>query len=200
MNHHPIHIHDDDHQVGMKATDTALLGHLQEEGTTYLRCRDDVEHGDEDDDYDYDDLSAVAVADLWTSSTGVFIQVPHHHNHHHRRCHCRHHHHPPPHHHHYHHHNQGRVLGTFVGHAVGAGKPEMAGVWTQVILFNKIKMVILMMIMAMEMMILMIIMAMKMIILMIIMVMVMVINGWRVDPGPQNDDDNLFLKLSNLNV
>jgi len=66
--------------VGMKATDTALLGHLQEEGTTYL--------------------SAVAVADLWTSSTGVFIQ--------------------------------GRVLGTFVGHAVGAGKPEMAGVWTQV--------------------------------------------------------------------
>lgn len=66
--------------VGMKATDTALLGHLQEEGTTYL--------------------SAVAVADLWTSPTGVFIQ--------------------------------GRVLGTFVGHAVGAGKPEMAGVWTQV--------------------------------------------------------------------
>ena len=185
MNHHPIHIHDDDHQVGMKATDTALLGHLQEEGTTYLRCRDDVEHGDEDDDYDYDDLSAVAVADLWTSSTGVFIQVPHHHNHHHRRCHCRHHHHPPHHHHHYHHHNQGRVLGTFVGHAVGAGKPEMAGVWTQVILFfNMIKMVILMMIMAMEMMI-----------LMIIMVMVMVINGWSVDPGPQNDDDNFFLKI-----
>ena len=24
------------------------------------------------------------------------------------------------------------MLGTFVGHAVGAGKPEMAGVWTQV--------------------------------------------------------------------
>ena len=24
-------------QVGMKATDTALLGHLQEEGTTFLR-------------------------------------------------------------------------------------------------------------------------------------------------------------------
>ena len=67
-------------QVGMKATDTALLGHLAEEGTLYL--------------------SAVAVADLWTSSTGVFIQ--------------------------------GRVLGTFVGQAVGAGKPAMAGVWLQV--------------------------------------------------------------------
>ena len=39
----------------MKTTDTALLGHLEEEGTLYL--------------------SAVAVADLWTSSTGVFIQV-----------------------------------------------------------------------------------------------------------------------------
>ena len=64
----------------MKATDTALLGHLAEEGTLYL--------------------SAVAVADLWTSSTGVFIQ--------------------------------GRVLGTFVGQAVGAGKPDMAGVWLQV--------------------------------------------------------------------
>ena len=64
----------------MKATDTALLGHLEEEGTLYL--------------------SAVAVADLWTSSTGVFIQ--------------------------------GRVLGTFVGQAVGAGAPEMAGVWLQV--------------------------------------------------------------------
>ena len=38
----------------MKATDTALLGHLTEDGTLYL--------------------SAVAVADLWTSSTGVFIQ------------------------------------------------------------------------------------------------------------------------------
>jgi len=66
--------------VGMKATDTSLLGHLEEEGTLYL--------------------SAVAVADLWTSSTGVFIQ--------------------------------GRVLGTFVGQAVGAGKPDMAGVWLQV--------------------------------------------------------------------
>ena len=64
----------------MKATDTALLGHLEEEGTIYL--------------------SAVAGADLWTSSTGVFIQ--------------------------------GRVLGTFVGQAVGAGKLEMAGVWLQV--------------------------------------------------------------------
>ena len=29
------------HQVGMKATDTALLGHLQEEGTTYLRSQDE---------------------------------------------------------------------------------------------------------------------------------------------------------------
>jgi len=66
--------------VGMKATDTALLGHLEDKGTLYL--------------------SAVATADLWTSSTGVFIQ--------------------------------GRVLGTFVGQAVGAGKPEMAGVWLQV--------------------------------------------------------------------
>jgi len=66
--------------VGMKTTDTALLGHLEESGTLYL--------------------SAVAVADLWTSSTGVFIQ--------------------------------GRVLGVFVGHAVGAGRPEMAGVWLQV--------------------------------------------------------------------
>ena len=78
----------------MKTTDTALLGHLEEEGTLYL--------------------SAVAVADLWTSSTGVFIQV--------RSGRVR----SPqviP---------QGRVLGTFVGHAVGAGKPEMAGVWTQV--------------------------------------------------------------------
>ena len=27
---------------------------------------------------------------------------------------------------------QGRVLGTFVGQAVGAGKPDMAGVWLQV--------------------------------------------------------------------
>ena len=78
----------------MKTTDTALLGHLEEEGTLYL--------------------SAVAVADLWTSSTGVFIQV--------RSGRVR----SPqviP---------QGRVLGTFVGDAVGAGKPEMAGVWTQV--------------------------------------------------------------------
>jgi len=66
--------------VGMKATDTALLGHLADEGTLYL--------------------SAVATADLWTSSTGVFIQ--------------------------------GRVLGTFVGQAVGAGKSNMAGVWLQV--------------------------------------------------------------------
>ena len=30
----------DDIEVGMKATDTALLGHLQEEGTTFLRCQD----------------------------------------------------------------------------------------------------------------------------------------------------------------
>ena len=64
----------------MKATDTALLGHLSEEGTLYL--------------------SAVAVADLWTSSTGVMIQ--------------------------------GRVLGMFVGQALGAGTPEMCGVWLQV--------------------------------------------------------------------
>ena len=64
----------------MKATDTALLGHLSEEGTLYL--------------------SAVAVADLWTSSTGVMIQ--------------------------------GRVLGMFVGQALGAATPEMCGVWLQV--------------------------------------------------------------------
>ena len=67
-------------QVGMKATDTAILGHLATNDTLYL--------------------SAVASADLWTSSTGVFIQ--------------------------------GRVLGTFVGQAIGAGHREMAGVWLQV--------------------------------------------------------------------
>ena len=44
-------------QVGMKATDTALLGHLADNNTLHL--------------------SAVASADLWTSSTGVFIQVSH---------------------------------------------------------------------------------------------------------------------------
>ena len=78
----------------MKATDTALLGHLQEEGTTYLRCQDDEEHADvhnhvdnHDHDDDNNDLSAVAVADLWTSSTGVFIQVPHNHHHHHHHHH-----------------------------------------------------------------------------------------------------------------
>ena len=57
------YVHDSKHhQVGMKATDTALLGHLQEEGTTYLRCQDDEEHTDvdnhdhdDDDDDDYDD-------------------------------------------------------------------------------------------------------------------------------------------------
>ena len=64
----------------MKATDTAILGHLATNDTLYL--------------------SAVASADLWTSSTGVFIQ--------------------------------GRVLGTFVGQAIGAGNTEMAGVWLQV--------------------------------------------------------------------
>ena len=67
-------------QVGMKATDTAILGHLGTNDTLYL--------------------SAVASADLWTSSTGVFIQ--------------------------------GRVLGTFVGQAIGAGHRDMAGVWLQV--------------------------------------------------------------------
>ena len=66
-------------QVGMKATDTAILGHLGTNDTLYL--------------------SAVASADLWTSSTGVFIQ--------------------------------GRVLGTFVGQAIGAGHRDMAGVWLQ---------------------------------------------------------------------
>ena len=64
----------------MKATDTAILGHLGTNDTLYL--------------------SAVASADLWTSSTGVFIQ--------------------------------GRVLGTFVGQAIGAGHRDMAGVWLQV--------------------------------------------------------------------
>ena len=64
----------------MKAIDTALLGHLSEEGTQYP--------------------SAVAASDLWTSSTGVMIQ--------------------------------GRVLAMFVGQAVGAGTPEMCGVWLQV--------------------------------------------------------------------
>ena len=63
----------------MKATDTAILGHLGTNDTLYL--------------------SAVASADLWTSSTGVFIQ--------------------------------GRVLGTFVGQAIGAGNRDMAGVWLQ---------------------------------------------------------------------
>lgn len=63
--------------VVMKSTDTALLGHV---GTKYLE--------------------ASALSDLWTSSTGVFIQ--------------------------------GRVLGMFVGQAVGAGNNPLAGIWLQV--------------------------------------------------------------------
>ena len=45
------------------------------------------------------------------------------------------------------------MLGTFVGHAVGAGNPEMAGVWTQVfvlVMNMVIVMMIIVMIMVME--------------------------------------------------
>ncbi len=63
--------------VVMKVTNTALVGHT---GT--------------------ENLAAVALSDLWTSSTGVFIQ--------------------------------GRVLGVFVGNAVGAGDTKLAGIWLQV--------------------------------------------------------------------
>lgn len=66
--------------VGMKVTDTALLGHV----STHA-------------------LSASALSDLWTSATGVFIQ--------------------------------GRVLGIFVGNAIGAGHPRLAGEWLQVSYF-----------------------------------------------------------------
>ena len=65
----------------MKATDTALLGHLQEEGTTYLRCQNEEEQtdadnhvdshdqyeDDDDDDNDHDDDNGnmFAVLLLW---------------------------------------------------------------------------------------------------------------------------------------
>ena len=44
----------------MKATDTALLGHLQEEGTTYLRqiVDDDGEEEEGNDDDDHNDPDA----------------------------------------------------------------------------------------------------------------------------------------------
>ena len=58
----------------MKVTDSAMLGHVSKEA-----------------------LSAAALSDLWTDSTGVFLQ--------------------------------GRVLGTFVGNAVGAENYEMAGIY-----------------------------------------------------------------------
>jgi Na+-driven multidrug efflux pump len=58
--------------TAMKVTDSALLGHVSKEA-----------------------LSAAALSDLWTDSTGVFLQ--------------------------------GRVLGIFVGNAVGAGNFSEAG-------------------------------------------------------------------------
>jgi len=63
--------------VGMKTTDTALLGHVSSEA-----------------------LSAAALSDLYTSCTGVLIQ--------------------------------GRVLGIFVGQAVGAKNFYLAGIYLQV--------------------------------------------------------------------
>ena len=65
--------------VGMKVTDTALLGHVSSHA-----------------------LTASALSDLWTSATGVLMQ--------------------------------GRVLGIFVGNAIGAGQPEVAGSWLHVAL------------------------------------------------------------------
>ena len=69
--------------VGMKVTDTALLGHVSSRA-----------------------LTASALSDLWTSATGVFIQ--------------------------------GRVLNIFVGNAIGAGTPRVAGEWFQVALFVQV--------------------------------------------------------------
>ena len=63
--------------VGMKVTDTALLGHVSSHA-----------------------LEASSLSDLWTSATGVLLQ--------------------------------GRVLGIFVGNAIGAGTPKVAGEWLQV--------------------------------------------------------------------
>lgn len=65
--------------VGMKVTDTALLGHVSSHA-----------------------LTASALSDLWTSATGVLIQ--------------------------------GRVLSIFVGNAIGAGEPKLAGEWLQLTL------------------------------------------------------------------
>lgn len=62
--------------VGMKVTDTALLGHVGAHA-----------------------LTSSALSDLWTSATGVLIQ--------------------------------GRVLNIFVGNAIGAGSPKVAGEWLQ---------------------------------------------------------------------
>ena len=63
--------------VGMKTTDTALLGHVSSEA-----------------------LSAAALSDLWTMCTMVLLT--------------------------------GQVLGVFIGGAVGAGNPKLAGIYLQV--------------------------------------------------------------------
>ena len=63
--------------VGMKVTDTSLLGHVSS-----------------------DALAASSLSDLWTMATGIFIQ--------------------------------GSVLNIFVGNAIGAGNPKVAGEWFQV--------------------------------------------------------------------
>ena len=63
--------------VGMKTTDTALLGHISSEA-----------------------LSAAALSDLYTMCTGVLVQ--------------------------------GKILGIFIGQAVGAGNKLLAGIYLQV--------------------------------------------------------------------
>lgn len=63
--------------VGMKTTDTALLGHVSGKA-----------------------LSAAALSDLWTMCTMVLLT--------------------------------GQVLGVFIGGAVGAGNPKLAGIYLQV--------------------------------------------------------------------
>lgn len=63
--------------VGMKTTDTALLGHVSSEA-----------------------LAAAALSDLWTMCTMVLLT--------------------------------GQVLGVFIGGAVGAGNPKLAGIYLQV--------------------------------------------------------------------